>query len=1176
MAKRVSGLKIRIAYRAFFCALIFLSISNGQAATFTVFGPENFVHESRKPTSATRNFRVSNPDTSFTLRVYKGGKNNEFGQVSQGTITLNGKQIFEKSDLSDDPGEQNKVLVKSVTLLTANTLTVELGGKAGSGIALEIIGVDNDPPTISATASPAPNAAGWNKEAVVVTFDCSDDISGIAFCSEPVVIATNGADQVVAGTAEDLAGNTATASVTINLDNTAPIIEITFPDDGTAFNTSPVGITGTVTEDLSGIASVTCNDTSIFLEGKAFTCERFLTAGDNLISVQAIDIAGNTSTSSLTVAYVPIPIVRITSPTSLDLFNSSRIVVSGTVDDESATVEVNGIPATVDTGSWTVEVSLQEGSNVITAVARNAAGNVGTASIEVTLDTTPPRVTIDSPGNGFITGNSSITVAGMINDIVVGTVNGEQAQVTVNGIEAQVANRSFLAAEVPLSPGPNTITAIGTDRAGNTASAGITVTFEEIVGEARINLVSGNNQTGMIGTQLAEPLVVKVTDGAGDPVLEKTVIFKVTENNGTLSSSHSAGVRSLAVSTDAQGRAQVLWSLGTRTGAGNNRVEAAAVGVGGSAMFTASALPAAASKINVDSGNQQIGVSGQPLPRPFAVVVTDVGHNRVADVPVIFTVIDGGGSFEGRSAVTVNTDPDGRALAVLTPGLQEGTNNNVVEATFPGNTEASAFFLASGRAAGNPADTKISGVVLDNTDQPIAGVTLRIERSASTTRTDEQGQFVLEPALVGHVQLIADGSTAQRPGAWPTLEFELVTVAGQDNTLGMPIFLLPLDLAGGISVDETTGGTLTLPAVPGFSLTIAPGSATFPDGGKNGIVSVTVVHADKVPMVPVSGQQPTLPVTIQPPGVHFDPPAVVTFPNTGGLGPGEVTELYSFDHDLGSFVSIGPGSVSEDGSVVQSNPGIGILKGGWHFEGNPSPTGCGHGCPDCKKPDGTKCSSICLADDSRNNTACNQFPRNTDVRLGGLTETEPPLLFPLNIVVQIDESCNVGTCREGKCELISDRWGISKIVQAVEGATRLIFGEASGFCLQEPLRQTLKNKLRSEKLQIQCVNRGECDEQGGFACSCAPSPGNYIRLNNADSVACLGNLTEFFPDVTADKNLERTIFHEMLHAFGGLTHTLRLPELDPVLACEKACYGFPPAGVSSEDFDRANPELHCK
>jgi hypothetical protein len=80
-------------------------------------------------------------------------------------------------------------------------------------------------------------------------------------------------------------------------------------------------------------------------------------------------------------------------------------------------------------------------------------------------------------------------------------------------------------------------------------------------------------------------------------------------------------------------------------------------------------------------------------------------------------------------------------------------------------------------------------------------------------------------------------------------------------------------------------------------------------------------------MVPNFGQQPRLIVTIQPAGARFDPPARLTLPNVDGLAPGSVTEMYSFDHDLGHFVSIGPATVSDDGATVTANPGVGGHQG---------------------------------------------------------------------------------------------------------------------------------------------------------------------------------------------------------------------------------------------------------
>jgi len=96
---------------------------------------------------------------------------------------------------------------------------------------------------------------------------------------------------------------------------------------------------------------------------------------------------------------------------------------------------------------------------------------------------------------------------------------------------------------------------------------------------------------------------------------------------------------------------------------------------------------------------------------------------------------------------------------------------------------------------------------------------------------------------------------------------------------------------------------------------------------------------DKIPMPPGEGMQPNFIISIGPPTVKFDPPATITYPNGDGLKPGEQTTFYSFDHDLGTYVSIGTGTVSEDGATVTSDPGFGIVKGGWHCAGQGQESG---------------------------------------------------------------------------------------------------------------------------------------------------------------------------------------------------------------------------------------------
>jgi Glucodextranase, domain B len=848
------------------------------------------------------------------------------------------------------------------------TVTLTPGANSINAVATDIAGnsstatlsliYDNTPPKITAAVTPAPNSAGWNHSNAIVTFTCSDDLSGVASCTPPVSVTTETAGQVVVGTATDKAGNTATTSATVRLDKTPPNIIFTSPSDGAKVFTSPISISGTVTDALSGLAGVNCNRTPAVVNGTNFNCGVTLTSGTNSVAVTATDAAGNTSTSNLSLSYTRVPTVTITSPANLSYLNISPTTVTGTVDDPTATVTVNSVQAAVVNGGFSVALPLAEGPNVITASATAGAGQVVTSSVSVTLDTTPPHVTILSPPDQFVTAGDSITVAGSVNDIVVGTVNAEQAQVSVNGVAAQVSNRTFLAVNVPLTIGPNVIQAVGRDRVGNAATTQITVTRQAST-QAQIRLISGNNQTGTVGSILTAPLVIALADGAGNPVPNKPVIFKVMQNDGMVSTGGQPAPTVIAT-TDAQGRAQAQWKLGMRAGAGGNSVEAYSVGFDGTAIFTATGTQGPAGKIVVDTGNDQIGAINQPLPKPLIAVVVDAGNNRLAGVPVTFTVKGGGGSFGGQPIFTVNTDSDGRAAATLTLGLQEGNTNNLVEANFPSNTGFPVSFTASGRAPGDPAKTTISGVVLDNSNVPIPGVTVRavltnllnsnstIIQSVAAVQTNEQGQFTIPQAPVGFVKLLVDGSTAQRPGTYPTLDYDMVTVAGQANTLAGPIFLLSLNEANKLCVTATTGGgTLTIPEAPGFSLTFGPGQVTFPGGSKEGCVSVTVVHGDKVPMTPGFGQQPRFIVTIQPAGAVFNPPAAITLPNVDGLRPREVTEMYSFDHDIGSFVAIGTGTVSDDGRVIRSNPGIGVLKAGWHCGGNPNVQGTAAHCAEC-------------------------------------------------------------------------------------------------------------------------------------------------------------------------------------------------------------------------------------
>jgi hypothetical protein len=109
--------------------------------------------------------------------------------------------------------------------VTRDIVVTDAAGNSAT-IPSPAVKIDKTRPTARASASPAPDADGWNHSDVTVSFSGTDTLSGIAACVPNVLLTTNGANQSASGTCLDSAGNVSMPATVsgININKTGPAI----------------------------------------------------------------------------------------------------------------------------------------------------------------------------------------------------------------------------------------------------------------------------------------------------------------------------------------------------------------------------------------------------------------------------------------------------------------------------------------------------------------------------------------------------------------------------------------------------------------------------------------------------------------------------------------------------------------------------------------------------------------------------------------------------------------------------------------------------------------------------------------------------------------------------------------------------------------------------------------
>lgn len=433
------------------------------AGTYTLLIPHDFTRGSGTPVTETVNFPAVDTASSYTLNVYNGGlvDDTSTGEyVSSSVISVNGTQVLGPSEFN----QNTATATAQVSLQTSNTLSITLYGKPGGLVTVEILGEESQPPVITASVSPTANANGWHNADPTVTFTCTDAISGVASCPDPVTVSTEGANQSVSGTATDNAGNTASTSVTINLDKTAPSVTAQpgSPANASGWHNNDVTVNFTCTDGLSGIAA--CSDpVTVSTEGASQS-----------VSGSGSDIAGNSATASLplNIDKTAPTITASASPAAgANGWNTSDVTVSFSCNDG-----LSGVISCPDP----VTVSTEGASQSVSGTTTDSAGNTASTSVSINLDKTAPTLSITSPAAGSTTsGNQpSIDISygdnlGIDTGSLVLTVNGQPLTVTCQS----TATSATCTPSSALPSGSIDLAATITDTAGLTATASSTFTI---------------------------------------------------------------------------------------------------------------------------------------------------------------------------------------------------------------------------------------------------------------------------------------------------------------------------------------------------------------------------------------------------------------------------------------------------------------------------------------------------------------------------------------------------------------------------------------------------------------------------------------------------------------------------------------------------------------------------
>ena len=238
---------------------------------------------------------------------------------------------------------------------------------------------------------------------------------------------------------------------------------------------------------------------------------------------------------------------------------------------------------------------------------------------------------------------------------------------------------------------------------------------------SKIATISGNEQSGIVGTRLSKPFELQVKDSNGNPVSGATVVWKVVEGNGSFPAGSTV--------TNSSGLTTNTMTLGVYT---SWNKATATTSTGAQVNVGANGTPGPATSIAPYYGNNQTAIVGSTLPSHLAVICKDKYGNTSAEAQVDWAVTSGGGSVPYYESPTVT----GVAIKSMTlgkvPGVNEvkasidgtGTSYTFSETANPGLPASMAITAGNYQQGvpGAPLASPFQALVTDKYGNPLSGV----------------------------------------------------------------------------------------------------------------------------------------------------------------------------------------------------------------------------------------------------------------------------------------------------------------------------------------------------------------------------------------------------------------------------------------------------------------------